>query len=71
MLVGWFASWLAQGKWRKAARESKAELAQVQQELAELRKAEQQSGQSTSQDIIHLPRKFHVMRRAMDQLRPI
>lgn len=38
MMVGWAASWFAQGKWRKAARDSKAELAQLQRELAEVRK---------------------------------
>lgn len=40
ILVGWFGSWLAQGKWRKAARDSKAEVALLQKELAELRKTD-------------------------------
>lgn len=40
ILVGWFGSWLAQGKWRKAARDSKAEVALLQKELADLRKTD-------------------------------
>lgn len=40
LLVGWFGSWLAQGKWRKAARDSKAEVALLQKELADLRKTD-------------------------------
>ena len=40
LLVGWFGSWLAQGKWRKAARDSKAEVALLQRELADLRKTD-------------------------------
>ena len=39
LIVGWSASWLAQGKWRKAARDSRAEVQTLQSELAELRRA--------------------------------
>ena len=39
LMIGWFGSWLNQGKWRKAARESRAELADVQRELADLRRS--------------------------------
>ena len=41
LLVGWFGSWLAQGKWRKAARDSRSEVAQLQRELADLRTSNQ------------------------------
>lgn len=40
ILVGWFGAWIAQGKWRRAARESKAEVALLQKELADLRKTD-------------------------------
>lgn len=40
ILVGWAAAWLAHGKWRKAARDAKSELASLQQELADVRRAE-------------------------------
>ena len=40
ILVGWFGSWLAQGNWRKAARDSKAEVALLQRELTDLRKTD-------------------------------
>jgi uncharacterized integral membrane protein len=38
IIVGWSGSWLAQGKWRRAARDSKAEVAGLQRELADLRR---------------------------------
>lgn len=37
LLVGWAACWWAQGKWRKAARDSKAEVTLLQRELSEVR----------------------------------
>lgn len=38
LLVGWTAAWFSQGKWRKAARDARAETARLQTELADLRK---------------------------------
>jgi uncharacterized membrane protein YccC len=40
LLVGWVASWWAQGKYRKAARDSKSEVTALQRELADLRNAQ-------------------------------
>ncbi len=39
LIVGWSASWLAQGKWRKAARDARSEVQALQSELADVRKA--------------------------------
>ena len=38
LIVGWSASWLAQGRHRKAAREQRSEIQALQSELAGLRK---------------------------------
>ncbi len=38
LLIGWVASWWAQGKYRKAARDSKSEVTLLQRELADLRR---------------------------------
>ena len=48
LLVGWFGSWLAQGKWRKAARNSRSEVAQLQRELADLRGNNQRLSDQTN-----------------------
>ncbi len=48
LLVGWFGSWLAQGKWRKAARDSRSEVAQLQRELADLRGNNQRLSDQTN-----------------------
>ncbi len=34
ILVGWFFCWLAQGKWRRLARERQREIARLQSEIA-------------------------------------
>ncbi len=38
ILIGWTGAWVAQGKHRKAAREARREVQQLQVELADLRK---------------------------------
>jgi uncharacterized integral membrane protein len=38
LLIGWFGSWLSQGKYRKATREARGDIAKLQQELADLRR---------------------------------
>jgi uncharacterized integral membrane protein len=43
LVVGWVASWFSQGKQRKAARETRAEAARMQAELADLRKERTES----------------------------
>ena len=43
LLIGWTASWFAQSKHRKAARDARAELATLQLELADLRKSRTES----------------------------
>jgi uncharacterized integral membrane protein len=43
LVVGWIGSWMAQGKHRKAAREARAEVSQLQRELTDLRKPGEQS----------------------------
>jgi uncharacterized integral membrane protein len=39
LVVGWIAAWFAQGKHRKAARDSRHEVGRLQSELVEARKA--------------------------------
>jgi uncharacterized integral membrane protein len=50
LIVGWIAAWWAQGKHRKAAKESRNEVGRLQAELSEARKAVPQ--ESTTQDIV-------------------
>jgi hypothetical protein len=38
LIAGWLACWFAQKKWRRAAREARAELQQGQNELSRLRR---------------------------------
>jgi uncharacterized integral membrane protein len=38
LIVGWIGAWLKQGRWRRAAREAKAELAAARSEAARLRR---------------------------------
>lgn len=38
MIIGWITAWLGQGKWRKLARESRHEVARLQEELTVLRR---------------------------------
>ena len=50
MIVGWAASWLAQGKWRKAAREARIELVRAQNEHERLRREHQSHAVIPAQD---------------------
>ena len=50
MIVGWAASWLAQGKWRKAAREVRIELVRAQNEHERLRREHQSHAVIPAQD---------------------
>ena len=43
LVVGWVAAWLSQGKWRRAARAARRDLASVRSESARLR-SEQTGG---------------------------
>lgn len=52
VVVGWVGAWFAQGKWRKAARDSRAEASRLQAELADLRKPEQRT--LANQDLMPL-----------------
>jgi uncharacterized integral membrane protein len=38
LIIGWIGAWIAQGKHRKAAREARSEVSQLQRELTDLRK---------------------------------
>lgn len=38
LVVGWIGAWLKQGKWRRAARQSRGELASARSEAARLRR---------------------------------
>jgi uncharacterized integral membrane protein len=50
LIVGWIGAWWAQGKHRKAARESRHEVGRLQTELSEVRKATPQ--EQTAQDVV-------------------
>jgi H+/Cl- antiporter ClcA len=50
LFVGWIGAWFAQGKHRKAAKESRNEVGRLQAELSEARKANQQ--ESPAQDVV-------------------
>ena len=50
LVVGWIGAWLAQGKHRKAARDSRSEVGRLQGELAEARKAVPQ--ENPVQDVV-------------------
>jgi uncharacterized integral membrane protein len=50
LIVGWIGAWFAQGKHRKAARDSRHEVGRLQTELAEARKANPQ--ESSAQDVV-------------------
>ena len=51
LLVGWLAAWWAQGKHRKAAREARSEVSQLQTELAGLRR-NNPPPQAQTQDVV-------------------
>jgi uncharacterized integral membrane protein len=38
LIAGWIACWIAQGKWRRAAKDTRRELARTQSEASELRR---------------------------------
>lgn len=50
LLVGWAAAWLAQGKWRKAAREARVDLARAQSEHDRLKRESEQRALVTTPD---------------------
>ena len=49
LIVGWIGAWIAQGKHRKAARDARREVRELQVELADLRKPGEQT---INQDVI-------------------
>jgi uncharacterized integral membrane protein len=55
ILVGWAASWLAHGKWRRAAREARTEVADLRQQVADLKKGD---GPSATRDVTAYPGSF-------------
>jgi uncharacterized integral membrane protein len=50
LFVGWGAAWLAQGKWRKAAREARIDLARAQSEHDRLKRDSEQRAIATAPD---------------------
>ena len=50
LFVGWCAAWLAQGKWRKAAREARIDLARAQNEHDRLKRESEQRALATTPD---------------------
>ena len=50
LLAGWAAAWLAQGKWRKAAREARIDLVRAQNEHERLKRDSEQRALATTQD---------------------
>lgn len=42
--TGWIAAWLAQGKWRRAAREARIEVLREQREIEQLRRENRSRG---------------------------
>jgi uncharacterized integral membrane protein len=55
ILVGWSACWLAQGKWRRAAREARDEASSLKQEMALLRNP---ANQTQNRDLTAYPGSF-------------
>jgi uncharacterized integral membrane protein len=48
LVVGWIGAWLKQGKWRRAARQARGELATTQSEAARMRR--EQTGSLVAHD---------------------
>jgi uncharacterized integral membrane protein len=50
LLVGWGGAWLAQGKWRKATREARSDLARAQSEHDRLKRDSEQRALAAAPD---------------------
>jgi uncharacterized membrane protein YccC len=49
ILAGWLVAWLGQAKWRKLAKESRSEIARLQEELTTLRQEAERRGQQATE----------------------